>query len=107
MTDLKIADIQQVLSTEGFHPKEVLCPTCARFVGLISTKVEEYSNPVEYSIAENAKEWRRYRPNGINKGKDRLTALKNCREYQKLEASPTYSSTESHIEESRHELLLV
>jgi hypothetical protein len=27
------------------------------------------------------KEWRRYRPNGIERGKDRLTALKRCREY--------------------------
>jgi hypothetical protein len=33
-------------------------------------------------LPENAKELRRYRPNGINRGKDRLTALKNCREYQ-------------------------
>ncbi|PMD57272.1 uncharacterized protein K444DRAFT_632391 [Hyaloscypha bicolor E] len=64
------------------HPKVVLCPTCARFVGLISTRSRNIQTQLSILLPENAKEWRRYRPNGINKGKDRLTALKNCREYQ-------------------------
>jgi len=102
MTDLKDRGHPAGIVPGRPRPKVVLCPTCADSLAYFY-QVEEYSNPVEYSIARECEGMETIQPNGINQRQGSFDGIEECREYPKLEASPTYSSTEATLKKSRHD----
>jgi hypothetical protein len=66
-------------------------------------QVEKYSNPVEYSIARECEGMETIQTQRNQQRQGSFDGIEELQRIPKLEASPTYSSTESHIEESRHD----